>query len=76
MLPNRITDPVEYREALEARLEEAHRQFRESEITLAVYQATLFSLGLRGRDLWTYANLNWPPAKPPRAPLSKTPTNC
>lgn len=76
MLPNRITDPVEYREALEARLEEAHRQFREGEITLAVYQATLFGLGLRGRDLWAYANLNWPSAKTSTACSSKLPTSC
>lgn len=63
MLPSRIIDPGEYREALEARLEEAHRQFREGLATLAIYQATLFGLGLRGRDLQTMANLNWPRLK-------------
>jgi hypothetical protein len=74
MLPNKVADPGEYREALDAKLEEAHRQFREREITLAVYQATLFGLGLRGRDLWTYANLNWPPSKLSRVGPGKTPT--
>lgn len=59
MLPNRITDPQEYREAVAARLEEAHRQFRFGEVSLPVYQATLHALGIRGREIWAHTNLNW-----------------
>ena len=59
-LPNPRTDPVEYREAVAARLTEANRLFRTGNMTVAVYQATLYSLGMRGHTIETETNLNWP----------------
>lgn len=60
MLPNRISDPSEYQEVLAERLAAAHQQFKAGELTVPVYKATLFGLGVRGTEISSYVNLNWP----------------
>ena len=59
-LPNPRIDPIEYREAVEERLAKTNRLFRTGSMTIAVYQATLYGLGMRGQAIETETNLNWP----------------
>lgn len=53
--PSRV-DP-EFHEVWRARKAEADRQFRKGEISEAVYEASLFSLGYRGEEIRSERNL-------------------
>lgn len=52
-------DP-EHREVVEARLNEAHRQFRSGEISESLYKASLHAIGMRGRVIEQHTSANWP----------------
>lgn len=58
-------DP-EFHEIWKARYAEACRQFKESEMTIHVYRATLHGLGFRGQAIESEINLHWPtsPGRP------------
>jgi hypothetical protein len=47
----------------DAKLENACRQYREGNWSEAVFKASLYALGLRGRDIETEVNLNYPKRK-------------
>ena len=50
---------TERQERIDARTAE----FKAREISEEVYRASLFALGMRGQDITTEVNLNWPDKK-------------
>lgn len=52
--------PLNHWTIAQARFDEAARAFREGEMTIHVFRASLYSLGFRGREIETEVNLNWP----------------
>lgn len=47
----------------DAKIENARRCFRNGEWSEAVFKASLHAYGLRGKDIETEVNLNWPKHK-------------